>query len=113
MVKVVGYSQRENKEGNAFISLELEGDLVMVQSAETGSFYATAKKCSISSTFDEEKAMSLIGREIPGRVEKVDCEEYEYTIHETGEVLLLSHRYEFVPEGQPTPLRVVTSKVAA
>ncbi len=109
MTTVIGYSLKENKQGKKFVNLELQGDIVMVQSQENGRYYATAKKASISSTFDEETAIELVGKEIPGRIEKVDCLEYEYTIASTGETIMLSHRYEFVPEGQPTPLRVVKS----
>jgi hypothetical protein len=109
MTTVIGYSLKENKNGKKFVNLELQGDIVMVQSQESGRYYATAKKAVISSTFDEETAEQLVGKEIPGRIEKVDCLEYEFTIPSTGEVTMLSHRYEFVPEGQPIPLRVVKS----
>lgn len=112
MVRITGFSVQENKEGKTFIALELQGDLVLVESQETGKFYATAKKCSITSTFTEEEAEMLIGKEIPGRIEKVDCAEYDYTIKDTGEIIQLSHRYEFIPEGQPTPLRVVSKEAA-
>ena len=109
MTTVIGYSLKENKEGKKFVNLELQGDIVMVQSQESGRFYATAKKAFISSTFNEKTAIELVGKEIPGRIEKVDCMAYEYTVPTTGEVIVLSHRYEFVPEGQPIPLRVVKS----
>lgn len=112
MVKITGYAVRINKENEEFIALLLQGDLVLVQSQETGRFYATAKSCSITSTFTEEQAKELVGREIPGRIEKVATEPYEYTIEETGEVITLSHRYEYLPEGEPTPLRVVHKEAA-
>src|SRR5215203_829286 len=111
MVKIIGFTKRQNKEGKPFIALDLQGDLTMVQSSDTGRFYATAKRCSITSTFDEEVAKSLLGKEIPGRIEKVACEQYEYTVQETGEVISLTHRYEYLPDGEPTPLRVVHSNL--
>jgi hypothetical protein len=113
MVKISAYEQRKNSSGESFIALILQGDLVMVQSSETGRFYATAKKTSITSTFSEEEAKALIGREIPGRIAKVACEAFEYTIEETGEVITLSHRWEYLPDGEPTPLRVVHNNMAA
>lgn len=103
-VRIIGYNVRKNKEGKEFIALDLQGDLVMVQSTETGRFYATAKKCSITSTFTEEVAKTLLGKEISGRIERVQCEPYEYTVEETGEVITLFHRYEFYPEGVPAPV---------
>ncbi len=113
MVKVIGYSLKENKEGKEFVSLELQGEITMVQSAETGNFYATARKASINSTFDEQTALSLIGSTLPGRIEKVECAEYELVDKTTGEVKYLSHRNEFVPENEVTPMRVVASEKAA
>lgn len=113
MAKIIGYQTRQNKEGKSFIALDLQGDLVMVQSLETGRYYATAKRCSITSTFSEDVAKSLIGQEIQGRIERVQCESYEYTVVETGEVITLSHRYEFIPDtgvaatSTPIPMHVV------
>jgi hypothetical protein len=113
MVRIIGYETKKNKENETFIALILQGDLVMVQSSESGRFYATAKKTSITSTFTEEQAKMLVGREIPGRIEKVASEPYEYTVEETGEVITLSHRWEFLPENAPTPMRVVVNNMAA
>lgn len=112
MVRIIDYKQVQNTAGDPFISLVLQGDLVMVQSSETGRFYATAKKTSITSTFSEEEAKALIGREISGRIEKVACPEYEYSIEETGEVITLSHRWDYLPEGAPAPMRVVVNNAA-
>lgn len=112
MTTVISYSLKENKEGKQFVNLELAGDLTMVQSTETGRYYATKKKCFISSTFDEETAKSVIGTQIPGTIQKVDVEEYEYEIPVTGEVITLSHSWEFIPEGQAKPLRVVSPQLA-
>jgi hypothetical protein len=113
MVTIIATKQRTNKEGETFISLELQGDMVMVQSEETGKYYATAKKTSITSTFTAEQAKALVGRELPGRIERVECAPYEYTIPETGEVKELSHRYEYLPDTAPMPLRVVRGQEAA
>lgn len=104
MVKIIGYHVRTNAQGKEFITLDLQGDLVMVQSLETGHFYATAKKCSITSTFKEETAKELVGQQIPGRIERVGCEAYDYTVEQTGEVITLAHRYEYFPDGVPAPV---------
>ena len=80
MVRIINYVVRESAEGNTYVNLELQGDIVLVQSMNTGRFYATAKKCRITSTFDEQTAKSLIGRELPGRIDRVETEPYEYTV---------------------------------
>ena len=76
----------------------------MVKSTQTDQFYATAKKAYISSTFDEETCKALIGVEMPGSVEKTDCLPYEYTVKDTGEVIMLSHTYVYVPEETANPV---------
>jgi hypothetical protein len=70
----------------------------MVKSHQTGQFYVTARKASISSTFDEITCQALIGSDIEGKIEKVNCEPYEYTIKDTGEVITLSHRFQYLEE---------------
>ena len=103
MVTITGYTIRQTQEGKSFISLELTGDLEMIQSSNTGRFYATAKKCSISSSFTEEVAKTLIGKTIRGRIDRVECEPYEYAVKNTGEVILLAHTYQYSPEEQAVP----------
>jgi len=80
MVTIVEIRLNKNSDGEEFVSLILEGDLTMIQSKETGSFYATAKRASITSTFTEERASKLIGREIPGSIIREECESYLYTV---------------------------------
>ena len=109
MVKISGFKQRITAEGKSFITLELQGEVELIQSTETGKFYATARRCSISSTFNEEQAKTLIGKQFPGKIVRENVEEYEYTIKETGEVIKLCHSYVYNPEensefisGQPS-----------
>ena len=112
MVTVKNFALRESKEGKPFVTLELQGDLEMVQSMETGRFYATARKCNVTSTFDEVAAKGLIGKQIPGSIKRVAAENYEYTIPETGEVILLAHTYQYFPAEHP-PKQAVNSLLQA
>jgi hypothetical protein len=100
MITIIGYALRQSKEGKSFVALHLQGDMEMVQSQETGKFYATAKKCFITSTFDEPTAQTLIGQKMPGSIERVQCNPYEYTVPETGESIMLAHSYQYVPENK-------------
>ena len=97
-VHIVDYKERINSDGEPFFALILEGDLEMVQSTETGRFYATARRTSITSTFNEETCKRMIGKTMPGTIQKVDSESYEYTVPESGEIITLSHRWEYRPE---------------
>jgi hypothetical protein len=107
MVRITNYQRRVTEQGKEFFTLELQGGIEIVKSQETGKSYMTARKAIMSCTFDEFTCQSLIGTELPGAVKKVQCEEYSYTIRETGEVITLSHRYEYTDTEEP----VVTKDV--
>lgn len=95
MVRIINYKVRENRDGDVFRALIVQGGIQLVKSQDTGIYYATSKKASIPSTFDEETCKSLIGEELEGTIEKVDCEPYEITNEDTGEVLQLNYRWVF------------------
>lgn len=99
-VKIVDFKVRQNLEGNPFFALVLQGGIEIVKSA-AGNSYATAKTCSMPTTFSESTCKTLVGSELPGSIQKVKCEPYNFTVEETGEVLLLNHRYEYVEEEIP------------
>jgi len=98
MVTIINYKERETDAGEVFYVLELQGGIEMVKSQKTNKFYVTARKATIPSTFDEETCKSIVGTEMPGRIEKVEVEPYEFTIKETGEIIELDFRYEYTPE---------------
>lgn len=110
MVTIINYKERKAEDGNTFFALELQGGIEMVRSKETGNFYATAKKASITSTFDENACASLIGTEMPGRIVKQDCEPYDYLIKETGEEVTLTHRWVYEPEEEANNKQNSTEK---
>jgi hypothetical protein len=98
MVTIVDYKKRENAEGKEFMSLTVEGDVELIKSSKTGKFYATAKRTSIVSTFDEETCKRIVGKSIPGAIVKVESEPYEYEIPgSSGETVTLNHKYEYRP----------------
>jgi len=112
MLKIVDFTKRTNKEGKEFNALILESDLELVKSRETGNWYATSKRASITSTFDENICQALIGQEIPGSIQRVECEPYEFTVKDTGEVLTLTHRWIYLNEGELAAKVVAPEKVA-
>ena len=100
MVRIVNFNERQSEDGSTFFALTIQGGIELIKSKETSKFYATARKASITSTFDKETCQALIGTEMPGNIVKVECQPYSYTIKETGEIIELSHRYEYEPEEQ-------------
>jgi len=118
MVTVTNCIESVNSDTNeTFISLELSGDPEMVQSQETGRFYLTSRKTIIATTYTIDIAKSLIGKQMPGSIIKQDCEPYNYTIKDTGEVIELSHTYLYSPNeakaAQPISQKVPEGPVVA
>jgi hypothetical protein len=97
MVTIIAAHLRENEKGS-FTILELQDKVELIQSQNTGRWYATAKRCFVSSTFDQEKANNLVGSTFPGCIIRVQCDPYSFTIGETGEEVQLTHRWEYTPE---------------
>lgn len=111
-VTVIDYKERTNEDGEQFYVLILQGGVEMVRSKNTGRFYATAKRASISSTFDERTCESLIGTTFPGVITKKECEEYEYTIPDTGELINLSHRWVYLDKLEEPAEKVLVDAAA-
>lgn len=97
MVKVIGFKQAQKEDGTVFNKLQLQGGAEMVQSQDSKKFYLTARSTYISTTFDEATAMSLIGSEMAGTIEKVEVAPYQYTVKDTGQVITLTHSWEYSP----------------
>jgi len=113
MVRIIGYQQRENEDGTSFFVLELQGGIEMLLSKETSQFYATAKKAHVTSTFDEATCKALIGSEIPGSIEKKEVAPYTYVVKETGEELILTHRWVFVPKQEEVQQEQLANQLVA
>jgi hypothetical protein len=113
MVRVVGVIQRQDKENRPFVLMELQGDLELVQSQKSLSFYGTVRRCTIPCTLDIETAESFVGREIPGSIVRVECTPYEYVMPETGEVVTLAYRWSYMPEEHVPVIKPANETVVA
>lgn len=96
MITVIDYYTKQS-EDSTYNALILEGEPEFVISPKTGMPYARASKCHVYSALSEEQCKAIIGKTFPGNIEKVECDPYEYTVPETGEVLELNYSYQFVP----------------
>ena len=97
-VTIIDFKERQNTQGETFFALILQGELDLVKSSVTGKLYATAKRTSITSTFDEMTCKALIGKKLPGSIKKIECETYTYTVPETGDIVTIAYRYEYSNE---------------
>lgn len=117
MVIVSDYFEKINSKTNEpFVLLELSGGLELVQSQNTGKFYATARKCRIPSTFNADVAKLMVGQQVDGDIVRVESDPYEYTNKTTGEIITLAHSYAYRPKGSmellgESRLEVVEEKI--
>jgi len=96
MVTIVDYKKFQKEDETDFFVLVVQGGLEVVKSKETGKSYFTARKARVPCTFDEVMCKASIGTELEGSIKKVETEPYDYTSPDTGEIMTLSHRYQFV-----------------
>ena len=78
MVTVTDCKLTESENSDHYVRLILTGDIALVQSAKTVNFYATAKRCIISATFDKGAAVQMVVKKIPGNIIKQECEPYKF-----------------------------------
>ena len=98
MVTIVDYKTYQKEDGTEFHALVVQGGLEAVKSNITDRTYFTARTARVACTFNEDTCKSLLGNQIPGKIKKLEVEPYEYVIPQTGEMISLSHRFEFVSE---------------
>ncbi|WP_233579250.1 hypothetical protein [Flavobacterium sp. LS1R10] len=98
MVTIVGYKNYQREGGEVFYALEVQGGIESVKSKDTGRTYFTARTTNVPCTFNEPTCKALVGTQMPGAIKKVTVDPYEFTIRETGEIIKMSHRYEYLSE---------------
>ena len=109
MVTITDYKHCVSQEGKEFFAITLQSEPSIAQSKD-GNFYLTANKASIPTSFNEKMCQALIGKELAGSVQKVPCEAYEFQ-RETGETVLLNHRYQYSPKEENTTVTQVLKPV--
>jgi hypothetical protein len=98
MLRITEFKTRHNEAGVEFQVLIATGGLELVKSRTTSKYYATVRKASIPTTFNEEVCKMMIGQDIPGSIVKQPCEPYSFTVEETGEEIKLDYRWGYVKE---------------
>ena len=98
MVTIKNYKTITKDDGEKFYTLIVQGGVEPTKSENTGRLYFTARTASVPTTFDESTCKSVIGTSFDGQIQKVECESYDYTVESTGEVIMLSHRWEYVDD---------------
>lgn len=103
MVTIVVIKEVETQDGKQFTSIELQGEPQLLQSATTGNYYLTANKTRVTTMMPIEVCRMMIGKQLPGTVDKVQVEPYQHINKDTGEVRTLDYAYVYQPEEQKKP----------
>jgi hypothetical protein len=98
MVTITGLEKRKAADGKEFNVMSLQGGVEVVISKATGKPYLTARRTSIPCTFDEVMAKSLIGLTLPGEIERIETDEYEFLVPGTMKKLKLTHSFRYSAE---------------
>jgi hypothetical protein len=98
MVTIVDYKAFQKENGEKFYSLIIQGGIEAVKSKESGRTYLTARTTNLACTFNEITCKSLVGTQLPGVIKKVEVDPYDYTDRATGEIVEMSHRYEYLSD---------------
>ncbi len=96
MVTIVDCVKRTNHEGSEFVAFILQGELEVLTS-KSGNMYVSVRKASIPSTLDLDNAKMMIGKTLPGTIEKIECKAFEI-VNSEGELVYVNHRWQYVPE---------------
>lgn len=94
MVTVIANQKRETQEGKEFQVLIVANQKPELVKSKSGNQYLIVRKASIPCAFDETMAKQMVGLNLPGSIEKVPSEPYQFTLDD-GKEVTLEHRYEY------------------
>lgn len=112
MVTVTNFKKQKNAKNEDFFTLELLGQVEMIRAVNTGKYYAHARKATITTTLNEESCRALIGTKFPGKIAKVECENYSYQVPGTNETIVLNHQYQYIAENANAEEAVFSGEVS-
>lgn len=98
MVTIVDFKTYQREDGTDFNVLIAQGGIEAVKSKVTQKTYLTARKANVPTTFNAITCEGLIGTQLPGSIKKVEVDPYQYLIPDTGEMITLSHHYEYMDD---------------
>ena len=98
MVTIIGTEKRTSADGRKFNVFVLQGGIDVVKSKTTGKSYITTHKVSMVCTLDDVSAKQQIGTKLPGTIQKVACDPYDFKVPQTGEMVKLDYTFQYNPE---------------
>jgi hypothetical protein len=97
MVQIVGFEKKQNeKTKESYSVLILSGDPEVLISKSSGRPYISARKTTIPVALDEKQAQALIGKELPGTIERVSCTPFQVKLA-TGKKVTIATAFQYMP----------------
>ena len=97
MVQIIGFEKKKNEKTKEYFSvLILSGEPEVMISKSSGRPYVSARKTTIPCALEENQALALLGKELPGSIERVSCTPFEVKLA-TGKKVRISTAYQFLP----------------
>ena len=96
MVQIIAFEKKENsRTKESYSVLVLQGDPEVLISKSSGRPYISAKKTTIPCALEENQAQALIGKELPGSIERVSCAPFEVKLA-TGKKVKVSSVFQYI-----------------
>ena len=77
----------------------------MLISKSSGRPYISAKKTTIPCALEQNQAQALIGKELPGTIERVACTPFEVKLA-TGKKVKITTAFQYMPPEQVNEIEV-------
>lgn len=97
MVQIIGFEKKKNeKTQESYSVLLLAGDPEVMISKSSGRPYVSVRRTSIPCSLEEKEAQALIGKELPGTIERVSCTPFEVKLA-NGKKVKVSTAFQYLP----------------
>jgi len=96
MVQIIGFEKKQSKSKESYSVLILQGEPEVMISKTSQRPYISARRASIPCALDENQAQALIGKELPGSIERVSCAPFKLKLA-TGKEIKISTAFQYLP----------------
>lgn len=96
MVQIIAFEKKENSRTKQnFSVLVLQGEPEVLISKSSGRPYISARKTTIPCALEENQALLLVGKELPGSIERVSCTPFEVKLA-TGKKVKITSAFQYL-----------------
>jgi hypothetical protein len=96
MVQIIGFEKKQSKSKESYAVLILAAEPEVMISKSSGRPYISVRKTSIPCALEESQAQALIGKELPGTIERVSVTPFQLTLA-SGKKVKISSAFQYMP----------------